>query len=180
MIFSTSSPCWSWPTSQWRAAFVEGHPLVIAGGVAVFFNPEPLSEFFDLFVLGEAEEVIREFLEVYRNALSEKRKEEKDDLLRKLAGIEGIYVPKFYQVTYRRGWKDRIDGARTRDSSTGQDGDGFKRLDRFPTQSTLFTPDTEFKEMALVEVNRGCPRGCRFCAACFVYHPFRNRSLSSS
>jgi len=51
------------------------------------------------------------------------------------------------------------------------------KLDRFPAQSTLFTPDTEFKEMALVEVNRGCPRGCRFCAACFVYHPFRNRSL---
>ena len=50
-------------------------------------------------------------------------------------------------------------------------------LDRFPTQSTLFTPDTEFKEMALVEVNRGCPRGCRFCAACFAYYPFRNRSL---
>jgi len=53
-----------------------------------------------------------------------------------------------------------------------------RELDQFPTQSTLFTPDTEFKEMALVEVNRGCPRGCRFCAACFVYHPFRNRSLS--
>jgi radical SAM superfamily enzyme YgiQ (UPF0313 family) len=52
------------------------------------------------------------------------------------------------------------------------------KLDQFPTQSALFTPDTEFKEMALVEVNRGCPRGCRFCAACFVYHPFRNRSLS--
>jgi radical SAM superfamily enzyme YgiQ (UPF0313 family) len=51
-------------------------------------------------------------------------------------------------------------------------------LDQFPTQSTLFTPDTEFREMALVEMNRGCPRGCRFCAACFVYHPFRNRSLS--
>jgi radical SAM superfamily enzyme YgiQ (UPF0313 family) len=52
-------------------------------------------------------------------------------------------------------------------------------IDRFPTRSTLFTPDTEFKEMALVEVNRGCPRGCRFCGACFVYHPFRSRSLSA-
>src|SRR5512136_1056958 len=52
-----------------------------------------------------------------------------------------------------------------------------KELDRFPSRSALFTPDTEFKEMALVEVNRGCPRGCRFCGACFAYHPFRNRSL---
>ncbi len=52
-----------------------------------------------------------------------------------------------------------------------------REIDRFRTRSSLFTPDTEFKEMALVEVNRGCPRGCRFCAACFVYHPFRSRSL---
>src|SRR4030042_4650500 len=50
-------------------------------------------------------------------------------------------------------------------------------IDRFSTRSTLFTPNTELKGMALVEVNRGCPRGCRFCAACFVYHPFRSRSL---
>ncbi len=55
----------------------EGYPLVIAGGVAVFLNPEPLSEFFDLFILGEAEEVIKEFLEVYRDAYSEKGKERK-------------------------------------------------------------------------------------------------------
>jgi radical SAM superfamily enzyme YgiQ (UPF0313 family) len=54
-----------------------------------------------------------------------------------------------------------------------------REIDRFPARSVLFTLDTEFKEMALVEVNRGCPRGCRFCAACFVYHPFRSRSLSA-
>jgi radical SAM superfamily enzyme YgiQ (UPF0313 family) len=149
---------------------------VIAGGVAVFLNPEPISPFFDLFILGEAEEVIEEFLEVCRQTLSKKGKREKDEFLRNLGKVEGIYVPTFYQVTY---------------TETGKIGamnpePGFPRkvkrrwvpkLDRFPSQSTLFTPDTEFKEMALVEVNRGCPRGCRFCAACFVYHPFRNRSL---
>jgi len=54
-----------------------------------------------------------------------------------------------------------------------------REIDRFPTRSMLYTLDTEFKGMALVEVNRGCPRGCRFCAACFVYYPFRNRSLSA-
>ena len=69
------------------------YPLVIAGGVAVFLNPEPLSEFLDLFVLGEAEEVIKEFLEVCRSIFSEKGKMEKDAFLRKLAGIEGIYIP---------------------------------------------------------------------------------------
>jgi radical SAM family uncharacterized protein len=153
------------------------YPWVIAGGVAVFLNPEPMSEFFDLFILGEAEVVIGEFLEVYRQTLLGERKREKDDFLKNLAGVEGVYIPKCYRVTY------------TEDGKIGaiEPEPGFPRkvkrrwvpdLDQFPTQSTLFTPDTEFKEIALVEVNRGCPRGCRFCAACFVYHPFRNRSLS--
>jgi radical SAM family uncharacterized protein len=155
----------------------EKHPWVIAGGVAVFLNPEPISEFFDLFILGEAEEVIGEFLEVCHQTLSDKGKRRKDDFLRNLGGVEGVYVPKFYRVTYAENGKIEAMNPEP----------GFPRkvkrrwvpkLDQFPTQSTLFTPDTEFKEMALVEMNRGCPRGCRFCAACFVYHPFRNRSLS--
>jgi radical SAM family uncharacterized protein len=155
----------------------EGHPLVIAGGVAVFLNPEPISEFFDLFIIGEGEEVIGEFLEIYRETHSDIGKREKDAFLRKVGKVEGIYVPKFYQVTYTDDGKLKAMGPET----------GFpqrvkrrwvKEIDRFPTRSILFTRETEFKEMALVEVNRGCPRGCRFCAACFVYHPFRNRSLS--
>jgi len=153
-----------------------GYPLVIGGGVAVFLNPEPLSEFFDLFVIGEAEEVIGEFLAVYRSAFLEKRRKEKEDLLRELSRVEGIYIPKFYHVTYTEDGK-----VEAMDPESGFPRRVKRRwiheIDRFPTQSTLFTPDTEFKEMALVEVNRGCPRGCRFCAACFVYHPFRNRSL---
>jgi radical SAM family uncharacterized protein len=154
-----------------RRRRTERDPLVMAGGVAVFINPEPLSEFFDLFFLGEAEEGIGEFLETYRR--SEKGKKE---LLMRLAGIEGIYVPEFFHVTYME--DGRIKAI---DSEDGIPGRVKRRwvseLDRFPTQSSLFTQDTEFKGMALVEVNRGCPRGCRFCAACFVYHPFRNRSL---
>jgi radical SAM family uncharacterized protein len=154
------------------------YPWVIAGGVAVFLNPEPVSEFFDLFILGEAEEVIGEFLTVCRQTLSDKKKKEKDDFLKNLGGVEGVYVPKFYRVTYAENGK-----IEAMDPEPGFPKKVKRRwvskLDQFPTQSTLFTPDTEFKEMALVEVNRGCPRGCRFCAACFAYHPFRNRSLSS-
>jgi radical SAM family uncharacterized protein len=155
----------------------ERHPWVIAGGVAVFLNPEPVSLFCDLFILGEAEEVIGEFLEVYRRTLSEKKERERDDFLRSLSGVEGVYVPEAYRVTYAENGK-----LKAMDPESGFPKQVKRRwvskIDRFPTQSTLFTPDTEFKEMALVEVNRGCPRGCRFCAACFVYHPFRNRSLS--
>ena len=153
------------------------YPWVIGGGVAVFLNPEPMSEFFDLFILGEAEEVIGEFLEVCRQTLLDKEGREKDHFLINLSRVEGVYVPKFYRVIYAEDGK----------MAAMEPEPGFPRkvkrrwvskLDQFPTQSTLFTPDTEFREMALVEMNRGCPRGCRFCAACFVYHPFRNRSLS--
>ena len=153
------------------------YPWVIAGGVAVFLNPEPVSEFFDLFILGEAEEAIGEFLEVYRQILSDKGRKEKDDFLRKLGRVEGVYVPKFYRVTYAENGK--IEAMNPEPGFPKKiERRWVAQIDQFPTQSTLFTPDTEFKEMALVEVNRGCPRGCRFCAACFVYHPFRNRSLS--
>ena len=152
----------------------KGHPLVMAGGVSVFLNPEPLSQFCDLFILGEAEEVIGEFLEAYRLHFSGRQK--KDDLLEKLAEIEGVYIPKFYQVTYQE--DGRIEAM---DPKPGFPPNVRRRwireIDRFSTRSTLFTPDTELRGMALIEVNRGCPRGCRFCAACFVYHPFRSRSL---
>jgi radical SAM family uncharacterized protein len=151
-------------------------PLVMAGGVAVFLNPEPLSQFFDLFVLGEAEETIPEFLEVYRRAVARRPSFDKEELLRKLAGVEGIYIPAFYQVTYADDGK--LESMKPEAGVPAR----IKRrwvsqLDQYPTRSTLFTPETEFKNMTVVEVNRGCPRGCRFCGACFVYHPFRNRSL---
>jgi radical SAM family uncharacterized protein len=153
------------------------YPWVIGGGVALFLNPEPMSEFFDFFILGEAEEVIGEFLEVCRRTLLDQERREKDHFLMNLSRVEGVYVPKFYRVTYAEDGKIK---------ATEPDS-GFPRnvkrrwvskLDQFPTQSALFTPYTEFGNLALVEMNRGCPRGCRFCAACFVYHPFRNRSLS--
>ncbi|MGZ3512412.1 MAG: TIGR03960 family B12-binding radical SAM protein [Thermodesulfobacteriota bacterium] len=151
-------------------------PWVMGGGVAVFLNPEPISEFFDFFILGEAEEVIEEFLEVCRHTLSDEGKKGKDDFLINLSKVEGVYIPKFYRVTYAEDGKIGVMTPAPEIPEKIQRR-WVSRLDQFPTQSTLFTPDTELKEMALVEVNRGCPRGCRFCAACFVYHPFRSRSL---
>ncbi len=151
---------------------------MIAGGVTVFLNPEPISDFFDLFILGEGEEVIPEFLEAFHQALAEGREKGKDGLLKKLSAVEGVYIPKFYQVAYSESGK--IEAMNPEPGFSRRIKRRWVReLDRFPAQSTLFTPDTEFKGMAMVEVNRGCPRGCRFCAACFAYYPFRNRSLSS-
>jgi radical SAM family uncharacterized protein len=151
-------------------------PLVLAGGAAVFLNPEPLADFFDFFVLGEAEETAGEVLDVYRTVAARGGGREKEEVLKEIGKVRGVYVPKYYRLSYSEDGKiDRMDPE-----------PGFpprverrwvKELDRFPAQSTVFTPDTEFKGMTLVEVNRGCPRGCRFCAACFIYFPFRNRSL---
>ena len=76
---------------------------MIAGGVSVFLNPEPLSQFFDLFILGEGEEAVLEFLEVYRSHFS--GRQTKDELLKKMAEVEGIYIPKFYRVTYQEDGK---------------------------------------------------------------------------
>jgi radical SAM family uncharacterized protein len=152
-------------------------PLVIAGGVAIFLNPEPVADFFDLFVLGEAEEVLGEFLNVYRHVMARGGEREKDELLREFGKVEGIYVPKFYRPTYSEDGK--MAGMNPEPGfSPRVKRRWVKELDRFATRSTIFTPDTELKGMTLVEVNRGCPRGCRFCAACFIYGPFRNRSLS--
>ncbi len=153
----------------------EGDPLVIGGGVSVFLNPEPISPFFDLFILGEAEEVVREFLGVFRK-WRVKRGNGKEALLRELSKVEGVYIPKLYQVVYKE--DGRLEAMIPEPGISHKVKRRWvKEIDRFPTRSVLFTPETEFKEMVLVEVNRGCPRGCRFCAAYSAYYPFRNRSL---
>ncbi len=154
----------------------EGDPLVIGGGVSVFLNPEPISPFFDLFILGEAEEVVREFLGVFRK-WRVKRGNGKEALLRELSKVEGVYIPKLYQVVYKE--DGRLEAMIPEPGIPHKVKRRWvKEIDRFPTRSVLFTPETEFKEMVLVEVNRGCPRGCRFCAAYSAYYPFRNRGLS--
>ncbi|MCX8117197.1 MAG: radical SAM protein [Desulfobacterota bacterium] len=154
-----------------RSERTERDPLVMGGGVAVFLNPEPLADFFDLFVLGEAEEVLEELLQILRASSS------KQEVLKQASRIEGVYVPQFYHVSY--GQEGKIEAVVPEEGLPKK----IKRrwvatLDHFPTQSNLYTTETELRGMALIEVNRGCPRGCRFCAASFVYFPFRNRSLS--
>ncbi|UCD70557.1 MAG: TIGR03960 family B12-binding radical SAM protein [Syntrophobacterales bacterium] len=157
-----------------RTARNETHPLVIAGGVAVFLNPEPLSDFFHVFLVGEGEELLPEFLRCFQQAKSEGNTRRK--FLEKAAAIEGAYVPQFYQVRYLN------EGPIKSFTPKGNNPSRIKRrwvrdLNHIHTASTLFTPHTEFNDMALVEVNRGCSRRCRFCAGCFIYRPFRNRSL---
>lgn len=149
----------------------ERHPLVLAGGVCSFLNPEPLAEIVDVFAVGEAEVLLPPFL-----AALEEPPPVRADLLKRLAGVPGIYVPSGYRVTYAE------DGTvRAYDPAPGFPPRVRRQwladLDRAAVRSFVLTKETEFADMALTEVSRGCSRGCRFCAAGFLYLPPRERSL---
>lgn len=156
-----------------RAADRHGkdHPLVIAGGPCAF-NPEPLADFIDLFVIGEGEEIIGEIIEIYKNS----RGGSKDDLLRQLAGLKGIYVPSLYSVKYSPDgkvlWVEPREGAAPR---------VVKRvvadLDRAPFPDKPIVPYMGVvHDRIMLEVLRGCTRGCRFCQAGVIYRPVREKS----
>jgi radical SAM superfamily enzyme YgiQ (UPF0313 family) len=132
----------------------ERHPLVIAGGPCITANPMPLSPFFDCLCIGEAEPILPAMLP----ALFEGISGERDELLRALASLPGIYMPASPAKTpVVRQWA--------------------KNLDDFATNSVILTPDTELGDLYLIEVERGCPRGCRFCLVNTAFAPMRCRSV---
>lgn len=147
-----------------------GPPLLMAGGICVFSNPEPLAAFFDIFFVGEAEEMLHEFIDVYKKATT------KDDLLRSALGIEGLYVPRFYDV------KCGPDGLIS--ERTALDGAPavirrryIKDLSKYRIRPSIITPETEFSGMYLIEAMRGCPWSCSFCLAGHVYGAPRRKPL---
>jgi radical SAM family uncharacterized protein len=147
-------------------------PLVMAGGVACFLNPEPLAPFIDLFVIGEAESVLRQFIEQFDPGKN------RFYLLKQLAtSLEGIYVPTFYRPIYAD------NGTFQKIAVRSDVPDKIKRvycedLSGFSTCTSVLTADTAFEHAHLIEISRGCPHGCRFCSAGFVYRPFRYRPES--
>ena len=149
------------------------HPFISAGGPCSV-NPEPLSEIIDFFIVGEGEEVIVEVMDAYReykNSGSVNR----DDFLIKIMDIEGVYVPKFYDVTYNE------DGTiKERKALNGAPETVKKRvvedLDKLPHPENIIVPYTEIvHDRVTAEIFRGCIRGCRFCQAGFIYRPVRER-----
>ena len=150
-------------------------PLVVAGGTCCY-NPEPLAPFVDFFVLGEGEEVTLEYIELYRQAREECWT--KEEFLQEAARIPGIYVPSFYEPVYHS------DG--TLAEMRIQEGSGapervtkrvVQDMDKsyFPVKTII--PSTEIvHDRVMLELFRGCIRGCRFCQAGYVYRPVRNRS----
>ena len=150
-------------------------PLIVAGGPCAC-NPEPLADFIDLFMLGEGEEVMNELLDLYRQ--SKEAGETKWEFLKKACHIPGVYVPSLYEVSYHEDGTIRqvqpLDGApKTVQKRIIRD------LDKVFYPKDFVVPFLEtVHDRAMVEVLRGCVRGCRFCQAGFIYRPFREKNHS--
>lgn len=151
----------------------ESDPLIIAGGTCAY-NPEPLAPFIDLFVLGEGEDVLPELVSLFRKA--KKESWDRPGFLRQAAGISGIYVPSLYTVTYHPDGTVReilpTDGApRTVTKRIVQNMDASY----YPEHPIV--PSTEIvHDRVILEIFRGCIRGCRFCQAGYAYRPVRSKS----
>ncbi|MGD8814626.1 MAG: TIGR03960 family B12-binding radical SAM protein [Anaerolineales bacterium] len=149
------------------------HPLVIAGGHATF-NPEPMTDFIDAFVIGEGEEVLLEIACFYRDWKSDPSS--RQELLRNLAKIRGVYVPSLYQVNYHK------DGtvAEINPLTPEAEHPVLKRIvPELPPATTRFiVPFIDIThDRAAIEIMRGCTRGCRFCHAGMVTRPVRERNV---
>lgn len=149
--------------------FRPGQPLVLGGGVATFINPEPLSPFVDLFVIGEAEPVLPQLMEHLARQITAQPPAEL--LAQVVQTFAGCYAPRFYAMHYGG------DGILARIEPAPGVPERVKRLALAGSpvvgHSKIFSPEAEFADMFLAELGRGCSRGCRFCAAGFVYRPPR-------
>ena len=149
-------------------------PLVIAGGVVAMLNPEPIAAFIDCFLIGEAEVMLPSFLDAW-----EPQQDRRRNLVAIATQVPGSYVPSFYRTDYKddgtlaafeptmAGTPERIRRAYV------------ENLSDFATHSSVVTSQTAFSDTFLTEVGRGCPHGCRFCSAGFIYRPPRFRPIEN-
>ncbi|ABQ24516.1 Radical SAM domain protein [Geotalea uraniireducens Rf4] len=151
----------------------EGFPLVIGGGPCAC-NPEPLADFFDAFLLGDGEEAVTEIAVVYREW--KRVKSTKEELLERLAKIDGVYIPSFFSVDYDA--SGRIETLRPlkpgyvkvrRRIAADLNGIDYPGAPVVPFLKTVH-------DRVSMEVARGCTRGCRFCQAGYIYRPVRERT----
>jgi len=145
------------------------HPLVVVGGAVTFVNPEPLAPFADVIAAGEGEVLIPALMASLRES------SDRQELLRRLAGERGFYIPSFYEVRYAADGSiaafEPKPGTHAPAVVKKAAVKSTERLD--PPSTSIFTPDTEFGSRFLIEVVRGCANLCRFCWAGYNYLPVR-------
>ena len=148
------------------------HPLVAAGGVACFLNPEPIAPFVDLFLLGEAECLLSRFFHIYHCA------DDRPGLLSTLESrMKGAYVPSVRSPILYSG---RSHAPETVPESAPQiEVQYIKDLSGVKTTTAVMTSGTAFKDRFLIETLKGCPHGCRFCTAGYIYRPPRTYPLDT-
>ncbi|MBN1573784.1 MAG: radical SAM protein [Deltaproteobacteria bacterium] len=147
-------------------------PIVAAGGAAVMINPEALSPFVDFFALGDGEELAEEILTILFDLKMSGGP--KDEIMDKVSSIPGVYVPRRFEARYDR--KGRVESFKN--VAGGSDRVVVRKMDSLSSgkfSSSVVTPNTEFSNMFLVEMGRGCPFSCAFCIADSVYAPVRMR-----
>lgn len=148
----------------------EDDPLVVAGGPVVF-NSEPIADFLDFVFVGDAEELLPEFLDRLKEL--KRRRASRAERIRALAAIEGVYAPSLYALEEENGLLVPV--------GTGEAPYPVRRrivydIDRFPFPDRIVVPHAEIvHDRVSVEIMRGCPVGCRFCQAGYIYRPTRER-----
>lgn len=140
-------------------------PLIAVGGPAIFLNPEPLADFVDVFLVGEAEEMLPEWVD----AMRADGRRDRESLRDASSTVVGSYLPGAWPGFPLAG----------RDEAPRVERRYLLDLDRAPMSTRIMAPDAVFGDMFLVEASRGCEWGCRFCAAGFMYRPVRHRSADS-
>lgn len=152
-----------------------GEPLIVAGGCAVSANPEPLAAFVDAFFIGDGERAVQEFAE--RLFKAKQKRLSRHELLPHLAELWGLYVPDLFAPEY--GPEGTVSAIHVRSDREKIERRVTPPDELAPARTIVFTEDTEFGHLGLIEAVRGCPRACRFCMASFCGRPARFLSAGS-
>ncbi len=150
-------------------------PFILAGGPAVSANPEPLAGLCDAFMIGEVEQVLPQLMDTLCNGIGGDRQ----DLLRDLTRVPGLYVPALLPAVERAASTQPIAPRRVSEATSPEphiERQWVRDLDAYPTHTSVCTHATEFGDLYLMEIARGCAHGCRFCLAGCIYRPARERS----